>query len=210
MEVQETERQRIARELHDEIGQALTGLKLALDVSMNLPADAVGTRLGEAQALANKLMLQVRELSLDLRPAMLDNLGLLPTLLWHFERYTSQTNVKVTFEHIGLEGRRFAPRVETTAYRIVQEALTNVARHAGAGRVEVSLKSSNGSLNLVVTDDGKGFDALHLSESEGLGVAGMRERATLVGGFLEVQSEPQKGTRVCFKVPIDGQPGATG
>ena len=203
VEVQETERQRIARELHDEIGQALTGLKLALDMSMHLPADAVRTRLGEAQALVNELMVQVRELSLDLRPAMLDNLGLLPTLLWHFERYTSQTNVRVAFRHTGLEGRRFAPEVETAAYRIVQEALTNVARHAGVSEVTVRLWAKQDILGLQVEDQGIGFDPeAALATGATSGLAGMRERAILLGGRLTVEPATGTGTRLTAEFPL--------
>jgi histidine kinase/GAF domain-containing protein len=122
LEVQETERRSIARELHDEIGQVLTGLKLTLGMSTH--------DLSYAQALANDLIARVRDLSLALRPAMLDDLGLLPALLWLFERYSAQTNVHVDCKHVGLEGRRFGAALETASFRIVQEALTNVARHA--------------------------------------------------------------------------------
>jgi signal transduction histidine kinase len=203
VEVQETERQRIARELHDEIGQALTGLKLALDMSMHLPADAVRTRLGEVQALVNELMVQVRELSLDLRPAMLDNLGLLPTMLWHFERYTSQTNVRVAFRHTGLEGRRFAPEVETAAYRIVQEALTNVARHADVSEATVRLWAKQDILGLQVEDQGIGFDPeAALATGATSGLAGMRERAILLGGRLTVESATGTGTRLTAEFPL--------
>lgn len=129
VEVHEAERRHLARELHDEIGQVLTGLKLAIEVNPRLKGNAGKANLEQAKTLVNELMGQVRELSLDLRPAMLDDLGLLPTLLWYFERFTTRTQVAVDYEHTGLD-RRFAPEVETTAYRIVQEALTNVARHA--------------------------------------------------------------------------------
>jgi signal transduction histidine kinase len=101
--VQEEERRHIAHELHDEVGQLLTGLNLTLDMSSRLPPDALRTSLGEAQTLVSELMLQVRNLSLELRPAMLDDLGLLAALLWHFKRYTAQTGVQVNFKHIGLE-----------------------------------------------------------------------------------------------------------
>ena len=131
MEVQEVERRNIARELHDEISQVLTGLKLSLEMCARTAGDNIGASLGQAQMLVNELMARARKLSLDLRPGMLDDLGLLPTLLWHIEHYTAQTRVQVTFKNSGLEGRRFAPEVETAAYRIAQEALTNIARHAG-------------------------------------------------------------------------------
>ncbi len=202
VEVQETERQRIARELHDEVGQLLTGLKLTLEISVRLPADAVRARLGEAQALIGELMTRVRDLSLDLRPAMLDDLGLLPALLWHFERYAAQTNVEVTFEHTGLEGR-FAPEVETAAYRIVQEALTNVARHAGVSEVTVRLWASQDTLGVQIEDQGAGFDPeAALASGATSGLAGMRERPVLLGGQLTVESAPGAGTRVTAELPL--------
>jgi len=137
IEAQEAERQRIARELHDEIGQALTSVGLMLTLSQELPPDLAQARLAEAQALVRDLMGRVRNLALDLRPAMLDDLGLLPALLWLFERYTGQIGVQVDFTQFGLEGQRFGTEIETAAYRIVQEALTNVTRHAGVRQVTV-------------------------------------------------------------------------
>ncbi|MGD9351242.1 MAG: ATP-binding protein, partial [Desulfobacterales bacterium] len=120
--------------------------------------------------------------------------------------FEKRTEIACVFEHNNIP--YLDETVSTAAYRIAQEALTNVVRHAAASHVEVALKTRNGLLTLSVADDGLGFDAPHLSESEGLGVAGMRERASLVGGALEVQSRPRKGTRVSFKVPIDGQVGS--
>jgi len=203
LEVQEAERRHIARELHDEVGQALTGLKLLLDMGTRLPADEVSASLGEAQAMVNELMALVRDLSLDLRPAMLDDLGLLPALLWHFDRYTAQTNVRVTFKHTGLERRRFAPEVETAAYRIVQEALTNVARHAGVGEVTVRLWADQDMLGVQIEDWGTGFNPeAALAAGDTTGLAGMRERAMLLGGQLTVESAPGAGTHVTAEFPL--------
>jgi len=203
VEVQEAERRHIARELHDEIGQVLTGLKLTLETSMRLRADALKTRLGEAQRLVNDLITQVREMSLELRPAMLDDLGLLAALLWHFERFTAQSRVRVTFKHSELEGRRFASEVETTAYRIVQEALTNIARHAGVSEVTVHLSASQDLLSLQIKDQGTGFDPeVSLASGTSTGLAGMRERAELLGGHLTVESAPGAGTRVTVELPL--------
>lgn len=157
MEVQEAERRNIALELHDEIGQVLTGLKLTLEMGTRLPADEVSRSLDQARGLVNELMARVRKLSLDLRPAMLDDLGLLPTLLWHLEHYTSQTKVRVTFKHSGIEKRRFAPEVETAAYRVVQEALTNIARHAQVEEAAVWISTHQQTLRIEVEDRGKGF-----------------------------------------------------
>lgn len=204
VEVQEGERRHIARELHDEIGQALTGLKLLLDMEQRLAGEGAGEGgLGEAQALLNDLLARVRELSLDLRPAMLDDLGLLPTLLWHFERYTARTGIGVTFKHTGLEARRFPAEVETAAYRIVQEALTNVARHAGVAEVTVRLWGSEGCLGAQVEDRGRGFDP-EAAAADGVsgGLGGMRERAELLGGRLTVESLGGRGTLVTAEFPL--------
>jgi PAS domain S-box-containing protein len=203
LDVQEAERRHIARELHDEVGQALTGLKLLLDMSTRLPPDEATASLGEAQAMVNELMALVRDLSLDLRPAMLDDLGLLPTLLWHLERYTAQTDVHVTFKHTRLEGRRFTPEVETAAYRIVQEALTNVARHATVSEVWVRLWADQETLGVQIEDRGTGFDPqAALAAGATTGLAGMRERAVLLGGQLTVESAPGAGTYVTAELPL--------
>ena len=203
MEVQELERRSIARELHDEIGQALTGLKLTLEMCARLPPDNVSASLNQARTLVNELMARARKLSLDLRPGMLDDLGLLPTLLWHIEHYTAQTHVRVNFKNSGLEGRRFAPEVETAAYRIVQEALTNVARHSGAGEATVRVWTDKSALTIQIEDCGTGFDAeAVVTANETSGVAGMRERATLLGGHLTIESRSGSGTRLTAELKI--------
>ncbi|HEX6292621.1 MAG TPA: sensor histidine kinase, partial [Herpetosiphonaceae bacterium] len=202
IEVQESERRHLALELHDEIGQTLTGLKLILEMIQRLPIDEFQRRLSEAQALVNDLMARVRQLSLDLRPAMLDDLGLLPTLVWHFERYTAQTNVQVTFAHTGL-GRRFPPEVETATYRIVQEALTNVARHSQVRHVTVSLWVIGDMLTVQIEDQGAGFDpSIDQASSASRGLPGMRERAALLGGELVVETMPGVGTLIRAELPV--------
>jgi signal transduction histidine kinase len=189
--LEESERRNLARELHDEIGQTLTGLKLRLEAGQT----------SEARGLVEELMSSVRNLSLDLRPAMLDDLGLLPALLWLFERYSAQTGVKVAFEHTGLEGR-FAAETETAAFRIVQEALTNVARHAGVPQAVVRVWADGRTLGVQIDDGGKGFDpngALHAATG---GLSGMRERATALGGQLTLESKPGQGARVMAELPL--------
>jgi PAS domain S-box-containing protein len=209
VELQEVERQHIARELHDEVGQLLTGLKLSLELSAQLPADKIADRQAEALNLVNELTARVREMSLALRPTMLDDLGLLPALLWHFERYTALTNVRVTFEHTGL-GRRFPPAVETAAYRIVQEALTNAARHAGVSEVMVRLWVGEDTLGMQIEDQGTGFDpSAVLGDAASIGLTGMRERAILLGGRLMVESVPGAGTSLTAELPL-GKPVETG
>ena len=202
VEVQETERRHIARELHDEVGQILTGIKLTLDMSQRLPPDAVAGSLREAKELVSDLIGRVRQLSLDLRPAMLDDLGLLPALLWHLERYQTQTQIQVAFRHIGLE-RRFDPGLETAAYRIVQEALTNVARHTDVSEATVRVWSDESKLNVQIEDLGSGFDPeAVLAAGASSGLVGMRERANLLGGRLTVESTPGAGTLLTAELPL--------
>jgi putative nucleotidyltransferase with HDIG domain len=196
--IQETERRRIGRELHDEIGQALTGLKLTLEALPPQPEVRLEESLQNAREVVSDLMTRVHDISLQLRPAVLDDLGLLPALQWHVERYQSQTGVRVAFTHAGLN-RRFSTGVETAAYRIAQEALTNVARHAGVPDVRLRVAASEAALTVEVEDRGHGFDA---SEVESNGLVGMRERALLVGGRLAVETGPGTGTRITAMLPI--------
>jgi len=203
VEAQETERRAIARELHDEIGQILTGLKLMLQTSDGLSAKQFQKRLHKAQGLINELFTRVRALSVDLRPAMLDDLGLLPTLTWHFERFTAQTGVAVRFKHSGIQDKRFSPDLETAAYRIIQEALTNVARHANAAEAAVEVLATPQALTLEVRDRGCGFDFKAASRSgKGSGLGGMSERAMSLGGGLAIESRTERGTRLMATLPI--------
>lgn len=202
VDLQEAERAAIARELHDEIGQVLTGLKLILDAAARLPASQVASRLDEARTVINELMARVRDLSLDLRPPMLDDMGLLAALQWHFERYTAQTAVQIHWRHNGLE-RRFSPEIETTIYRVVQEALTNVARHAGVDAVTVQLLADHERFSVRIDDNGRGFDFdAVLASQAAVGLIGMHERVALLGGNLTIESMPGGGTRVIAELPL--------
>ncbi len=206
MASQEKERSAIARELHDELGQVLTALRM--------DAVWIQERLKESDAKASERALtmcqlidknieDVRGMVFRLRPAVLDDLGLVDALDWYTTDFERRTEITCVFEYDKVP--LLSETVTTAAYRITQEAITNVARHAFASRVEVVLKAQNSTLTLAVVDDGRGFNLLELSDSEGLGVAGMRERASLVGGTLDVFSQPGKGTQVLFKVPVDSQ-----
>ncbi len=202
VEVQEMERRGIARELHDHIGQELTGLKLSLESVSRLPLQQMQPRLSEALAAINELVSRVQDLSLEFRPAMLDDLGLVPALLWHFERFNSQTGVRVAFRHRGIQ-RRFAPEIETAVYRIVQEGLTNVARHAGVTEASVRLVFNKGVLGVYIEDEGIGFDTdAAFARGTSSGLTGMQERATLLGGQFEIISAPGAGTLLVAKFPI--------
>ena len=203
VESQEAERRYLATELHDEIGQLLTGLKLTLEAEADSASKSGKATAGHAQKLVHDLMERVRGLSLDLRPAMLDDLGLVSALVWNLDRYTAQTRIKVRLEQ-NLPSERFASGIETAAYRIVQEALTNVARHAGVGEATVRLWTTGGRLYVQVQDEGVGFDPEATGEGRSsTGLVGMRERAALLGGELSVDTAPGAGVRVTAEFPLD-------
>ena len=203
IEVQEAERRHIARELHDQVGQVLTALKLSLRISPDQQSEKIRTDVKRAEALVSDLTTRVRDLSLTLRPSLLDDLGLLPALVWHFDRYTEQTQVRVTFKHSGIEGKRFQPETETAAYRIVQESLTNVARHAGVTEVIVRVWSDPERLHIQVEDHGKGFDPEKASlGTQSRGLIGMRERANLLGGEFTIDSACGAGTCLTASLAI--------
>jgi signal transduction histidine kinase len=202
VEVQESERRSIARELHDEVGQILTALKVTLGTASGFYNSKAEKKIFQAQQLCQKLIVTIRELSLKLRPQMLDDLGLLPALLWHFQQFQDQTQIYVDFKHTGLDGR-FSQEIETAVYRIVQEALTNVVRHAGVKAVTVRIWSSDVTLGVQVEDRGRGFHAdSMLVSGMASGLTGMRERALLLGGHFVVESSPKKGTRLTAELPI--------
>jgi PAS domain S-box-containing protein len=203
LEAQEVERRRVARELHDEVGQLLTGLRLVLQMTAAGAAEGQKPGMDEAESLVSELMGRVRQLSLDLRPAMLDDLGLLPALLWHLQRYSQQTQVAVDFKHAGIEGSRFSQEIETAAYRIVQEALTNVARHSGVTQASVRVWADSEALTVQVEDQGGGFDAEGLSASgKTIGLAGMRERVALLDGQLTLETAPGQGAHLTAVLPL--------
>jgi PAS domain S-box-containing protein len=201
IEARESERRFIARELHDEIGQQLTGLKLSLDMMARSSPGTAGKQLPALQTLAGELLERVRNLSLDLRPSMLDDLGLLPALTWHFDRYRDQTGIRVAFNHQGLQ-RRFGAHIETVAYRVIQEALTNAARYAGVTDAAVSVSADAGAVHITISDDGKGFNPADvLVRRHTVGLFSMRERVETAGGVLKVQSAPGAGTMLIAVVP---------
>lgn len=200
VQIQEEERRDIARELHDEIGQSLTALKIGIDRALQR-CQTCGDDLAGASREVAELIARVRNLSLSLRPTMLDDLGLVPTLKWYFDRYTARTGVRVNFSHGRLP--RALPRdVVTAAYRIVQEALTNVARHAQAGEVMVGLHGGRRFLSIGVRDDGVGFDLDRTQATSGIGLSGMRERTLSLGGTLSIESNPGSGTYLLAEIPL--------
>ncbi len=203
MENQEKERSAIARELHDELGQMLTALRMdtvwILRRLKEKDSEAAERALTMC-SLIDKTIEDVRSIAIRLRPGVLDDLGLVDALEWYTASFERRTEITCIYEHSNVP--EISDIVATAAYRIAQEALTNVARHARATRVDVALRAEDNILKLTVLDNGCGFYTPEMPESEGLGIAGMRERAGLVGGILEVESLPGEGTRVYFELMI--------
>lgn len=194
---QEEERRRIALELHDEIGGQLASLGLSLSL-----AHEDKEALNMAETVVTTLANSVRSISLDLRPSMLDDLGLVPTLRWFFDRYTRQTGIEVVFYEELSIGMRFSPEFEIVAFRVTQEALTNVARYAGTSSVQVLINRDAENVKLHVIDEGAGFNINTRDNYKSVGITGMRERVSLLGGTLDVASEPGIGTRITATFPF--------
>lgn len=204
VEIQENERLYIARELHDEAGQMLTALMLDL-VTLETQADQPETvlkKVGEMEKALNAVSENLHSVAMALRPASLDHLGLVPALRQYLDSIGERYRLRVSFR-AGNFQERFSANVETELYRIVQEALTNVARHARASQVDVILTVRNDKLIVMVEDDGQGFDPEKVPETGHLGVFGMRERAEMIGGQLVIESKPGKGTTVIVEVDYD-------
>jgi two-component system sensor histidine kinase UhpB len=208
MQVQEAERQQLARDLHDEIGQALAAVTINLQSVGRQSADlAHDTAIQDSLTIVNRIVQRIRDLCLDLRPSMLDDLGLIPALRWYVNRQAARAGWTVEFQ--GDEAMPPIPEaVQVACYRIAQEALTNVMRHAGARCVSVRVGHAAGRLELDIHDDGIGFDPGRPRATEGghggLGLMGMRERARHAGGEWTILSTPGHGTTVRARLPIDG------
>ena len=203
---QEQERQRIARELHDETSQVLTSLLISLAVL----EESVGTqeareRIADTRSLAHSTLRAIRNLSIDLRPSALDDLGLLPALRWYVKEYQKKCATEVEFQALGFK-ERLPAEMETALYRIVQECLTNTAKHANARKVKITLKEEADRVYGKIVDNGQGFDYEALlrtpNQERGLGLAGMHERAVLLDGTLDIHSVPGKGTTIEVSIPL--------
>jgi signal transduction histidine kinase len=200
VEAQELERRRLARELHDETGQALTSILLGLKtLERSIETEQGREGVAAVRELVVSTLQDVRRLAVELRPAALDDFGLAPALERLVETVRQDTSVDVDLE-MGIGGERLPTDVETTMYRIVQEALTNIAKHAAATRISILLTRKERAVVVVVEDDGDGFDAA--DPPAGLGLAGMRERVTLLGGQLRVETSPGRGTTIVAEVPL--------
>ncbi len=204
---QEEERKRIARELHDETSQALTSLIIGLNEAENAGRlEDVRARLAILRQTATQTLDAVHDLAVELRPSLLDDMGLPAALQRYTREYSAKIGIPVDFHAVDADGLRLPPEVETAVYRIVQEALTNVAKHADATQVSVLLEVTDANLIVIVEDDGQGFDAEAILASGArerkLGLFGMGERAELIGGTLTIESTPGMGTTVFVKVPL--------
>jgi len=201
LDAQENERRYVAVELHDEIGQLITGLKLILERTDEEDTPAL---LAEARVVTNELMQRVREMSLDLRPAALDDFGLSAALDDLFKRFTSRTRVAVHHNINPLDENRFSKSIETTVFRVVQEAITNIARHAEVNEASVTLVRKPNFLRVSIADSGKGFDVQSKDLSViSTGLSGMRERVQLAGGRFVLESAPGKGTLVLAEFDLE-------
>jgi PAS domain S-box-containing protein len=206
---QEDERRRISRELHDEVGQHVAALMLGLKALETTASPPVQATLHQLQMLTERMGQEVHELALNLRPTALDDLGLLRTLSNYVEDWSSRTRIEVDFHSSGWRGERLPPHIETTIYRIVQEALTNVIKHAQANRVSLIIERRDDQAVVIIEDNGVGFeqDASSFQREKRLGLLGMKERAALVEGELNVESSRGRGTTVFLRIRL---PATTG
>jgi signal transduction histidine kinase len=211
MNAQEDERRRLSRDLHDQMGQEITALGLALNAlkdTVTQNGAALG-HLGRAQGLTNHISDELHQLALQLRPTSLDDIGLDAAITTYVQDWAQQAGVEVDTQTHGLDGQRLPMPIATTAFRTVQEALTNVLKHAGAHTVSLVVARQAHELVITVEDDGRGFDVdttLARAASENrLGLIGMRERVALFGGTLTHESTPGQGTTVLVRIPIPTQ-----
>jgi two-component system CheB/CheR fusion protein len=213
---QEEERRHIARELHDQMGQDITALILGLKVLQGNSAigDSTAERIAQLQAMAVQIGNEVRSLAVQLRPSVLDDLGLALALNNYVEQWSARAHVAVDLHSSGLDGKRLPLAVETTIYRLVQESLNNVLKHARAAEVSVIIERHADEVRLIVEDDGAGFNVPPLPTPPTpvikpdvvpqLGLIGMQERVVLLGGSLAIESAPGSGTTIFARIPLPG------
>jgi PAS domain S-box-containing protein len=206
--LQEDERRRLARELHDQLGQSVTALSLGLGILANPTIDSAERQqtLERLQQITAQIDQEMSRMALNLRPTALDDLGLIPALQHHLVRWTEQSGIRSDFQSIELENTRLPSELESVIYRVIQEALTNVLKHSGARHVSVLLEQRRDRVRVIVEDDGRGFDIDALQQrSNGqrrLGLVGMRERIALADGMLDIETALGAGTTVFVQLPI--------
>ena len=208
LNAQEAERARVSRDLHDDVGQALTSVLLGLRlVESALASDEVALddarrRTDDVRALVADALRRTRKLAFDLRPTILDDVGLVPALERLAQDMTARGDATVSFAAHGFGADRLPPEIETVVYRVVQEALTNITRHAGAATASITVIVAEGRVRALVEDDGVGFETDAVPTRGHLGLKGMAERADLVGGTVELSSTPGSGTTVLLELPL--------
>jgi PAS domain S-box-containing protein len=205
-QIQEEERRHLARELHDEIGQTLTAAKINTEMLRAAVPPDLAPRLNENAAILDRLLQQTRQISLDLRPPLLDDLGLVPALRWYVNQQAERAGLEAKFSADPLADD-VPPHIQIAGFRLAQEAITNVVRHAQARTLLVEVGRAGASLRLMVRDDGKGFDVAaaeaRAEQGASLGLLGMKERAALAGGRVRIISSPGNGTTVEILLPLD-------
>ncbi len=205
VQAQEEERRRLARELHDEAGQALTAILIRLHtLQSESDPETITSRIEGLRLLTMQTLDDLRRLSMDLRPAALDSLGLLPTLRWYIDQCARSTDLPITF-YSPDDLERLPTEIEVALYRIAQEALTNAIRHSGAGAIDVLLERQPAAMWLTISDDGRGFDPAEAGHS-GLGLIGIRERVGALDGTLTLETAPGAGTRLSVQIPLKEVP----
>jgi two-component system sensor histidine kinase UhpB len=212
LQAQEDERQRVARELHDETAQSLTSLLLRLRLlERSQTPEVARAHVQELRALTSQALDDVRRVALELRPKILDDLGLGAALAWRVDELNGVPGIRAAL-HVDHLGNRLPRSVELVLFRVAQEALTNVVRHARASEVQILLRRGGNQITLIIMDNGRGFDATRAGAQpgSGLGLLGMRERVTLAGGDLRIDSPPQGGTRIVASIPLDSPSEGTG
>jgi PAS domain S-box-containing protein len=217
LRTQEEERKRISRELHDEIGQALAAMSISVDVLLHDDGrvdDRVSRRLQDVKKLIEKSTDDVHRISYDLRPYLLDNFGLVPALRWYTDAFTERTGVEVGLQIEG-EWQKLSPALETTVYRVIQEALTNISKYAGAKRAFILLSAVSRGIELAIEDDGRGFATEPVQRKGGLmkgglGLFGIGERVSAVGGSFSIASKAGMGTKLVITIPVPREHSKTG
>ena len=199
--IQEEERKRLSRELHDGVGQTITALKMELARIKLTDAGGDAGRLERARALADEALSTIRNVSLLLRPTALDDLGLEAALQWHVEDFSRRTSIRCHLQCRLHDDRSLPESVKTCIYRTIQEALNNCEKHSSADNAFVNVRQDSQAIRVSIADDGRGVQE-HRSQAIGLGILGMRERATMLGGSLELKSDAGQGTRINLLVPI--------
>lgn len=203
-EVREEERSAIAREIHDELGQLLTGLKLDLSwllLKLENAAEDIRMKAGSAEKLATLCLKTVRKISKELHPAILEKLGIMEAIHWQCVEFENRSGIRIALD-LTNASVQVSFKTAIALFRIFQECLTNITRHANASKVWCSLQQTNGELVLTVTDNGNGFDMGEIKEKQSLGLLSMRERTVMLGGDYDIKSNPGKGTTITVQVPL--------